>query len=133
MSEENVEIARKIVDAFSRDDLEAMLGFLAPDSEFRPSGLFMDTEDAYYGRDGYSEFWHVFHTPWERITISVERIEDLGEQVLVLGTFHGRGHGSGVEVTRQSAWLLTFRDGLVAQIRSFANWDEALEAAGLRE
>jgi ketosteroid isomerase-like protein len=53
--------------------------------------------------------------------------------VLVLGTFHGRGRGSGVEVERESAWLLTVRNGLIAQIRAFASWDEAVEATKLSE
>jgi ketosteroid isomerase-like protein len=134
MSEENVEILRNIFDAFNRGDLQAILDLLAPEFEFRTSGLFMDTESVYRGREGYSEFWHTFRAAWENLTISVERIEDhLGEQVLVLGIFHGRGHGSGVEVTRESAWLTTLRDGLLAQMQTFASWTAALEAAGLSE
>jgi ketosteroid isomerase-like protein len=131
MSQENVEIARKMVDAYSKGDLEQTLDSIAPESEFHPSGLFLDTGDVYRGREGWSEFWHRFRAAWESITISIERIEDLGEGVLVLGTFHGKGHGSGVEVTRQSAWLLTFRNGLVTQISSYASWADALEAVGL--
>jgi ketosteroid isomerase-like protein len=128
-----VEIVRQMFDAFNRGDLEATLDFLAPEYEFRPSGLFMDTKDVYRGHEGWSEFWHAFHASWESMTISVERIENLGEQALVLGTLHGKGHGSGVEVKRQSAWFLTFHDGLCARIRAFANWGEGLEAAGLSE
>src|ERR1044072_118319 len=126
MSQENVETARKMVDAYSRSDLEATLVLLASESEFHPSGLFMDMEDVYRGREGWSAFWHRFHAAWESITIHIERIEDLGERALVLGNFDGRGQGSGVEVTRQSAWLVTCRDGLVADISSFASWDDAL-------
>ena len=133
MSQENVEATRKFLDAYSRGDLQATLDLLAPESEFRPSGVFMDTDGVYLGREGWLEFWHVFRAAWESIAISVERIEDLGEQLLVLGTFHGDGHGSGVEVTRKSGWLVTFRDGLVTQIQAFASWHEALEAVGLRE
>jgi hypothetical protein len=93
----------------------------------------MDTESTYRGREGWSEFWHTFSEAWESITVNVERIEDLGEQVLVLGTFHGRGHGSGVEVTREAAWITTLCDGLFAESRTFVSWAEALEAAGLSE
>jgi hypothetical protein len=93
----------------------------------------MDTERAYHGRKGWSDFWHTFHAAWETIAISVDRIEDLGAQLLVLGTFHGNGHGSGVDVTRQSGWVVTFQGDLVATSHSFASWDEALEAVGLSE
>ena len=133
MSHENVEVARTVLDAYCRDDLEATLDLLAPEFEFRPSGLFVDTVGVYRGREGWSEFWQAFHAAWESITIDIDRIEDLGERVLILGTRHGTGHGSGIEVTRQSAWLSTYRDGLVAELRSFASWDEALEAVGLSE
>lgn len=131
MSQENVELVQKVFDAYSRGDLPAMLDLTAPAFEFHPSGQFMDTQAIYRGHEGWTEFWHMFHAAWESITISVNRIEDLGEQVLVLGTFHGRGRGSGVEVTRKTAWLQTVRDGLVVQVRAFERWDEGLEAAGL--
>jgi ketosteroid isomerase-like protein len=133
MSEENVEIVRKALDAYSRGDLQATLEHMAPEAEFRPSGLFMDTQTVYRGPNGWVEFWHRFRDAWESIAISVDRIEDLGEQVLVLGTFHGIGSESAIEVTRESGWLLTIRNGLVVQIRSFASWAETLEAAGLSE
>jgi ketosteroid isomerase-like protein len=133
MSEEHVEMSRRFFDAYNAGDLEATLDFIAPEFEFRPSGLFMDTEKTYRGREGWSEFWHTFREAWESITISVERIEDLGEQVLILGTFHGRGQGSGVEVTREAAWIVTPRDGLFAWSRTFVSWAEALQAAGLSE
>ncbi|MDX6588337.1 MAG: SnoaL-like domain [Solirubrobacterales bacterium] len=129
----NAEQIRKFFDAYNRGDLEATLDLLAPEFEFRPSGLFMDTERTYRGHEGWSEFWHTFSEAWESITVNVERIEDLGEQTLILGTFHGRGHGGGVEVTREAAWLTTLRDGLTVRTRTFANWAEALEAAGLEE
>ena len=133
MSQENLEIPRRFFDAFNRGDLEATLDFIAPEFEFRPSGLFMDTESTYHGREGWTEFWHTFRAAWESITVNVKRIEDLGDQVLVLGTFYGRGHGSGVEVTREVAWLVTLRDGLSVQSRTFVSWADALEAVGLSE
>ena len=128
-----MEIVRRILDAYNRGDLQGTLDHLAPDFEFRPSGLFVDTKDVYRGADAWVEFWHTFRAAWESITIDVERLEDLGEQVLVLGTFHGRGNGSGVEVTRESAWLQTFRGGLIAHTRTFPSWNDALESVGLRE
>jgi hypothetical protein len=53
--------------------------------------------------------------------------------VLTLGTFHGKGGGSGVEVNAEAAWLHTIQDGLIVHLRSFATWKEALETAGLQE
>ena len=131
VSEENVEIVRRGIDAYNRRDLEAILDDLGPEFEFEPSGRFMDTQRVYRGRAGWVDFWRAFQAAWEKITINVERMEDLGDRVLTLGAFHGTGVGSGVEVRSEAAWIHTVKDGLVVQIRSFATWKEALEAAGL--
>ncbi len=133
MSVENVVIVRRAFDAFSRGDLEAVLDDLAPEFEFIPSGRFVDTQQTYRGRAGYMDFWEAFRAPWEHITISIERIEDLDDRVLTLGTFHMTGSGSGVAVDGESAWIATVKDGRIIRIRSFATWAEALEAAGLSE
>src|SRR5262245_5011342 len=68
MSQENVEIARRNFDAFSRGDLEGALDDLSPEFEFRPSGRFMDTQQTYRGREGYVDFWRGFRAAWEEIT-----------------------------------------------------------------
>jgi ketosteroid isomerase-like protein len=133
MSEENVEVVRRGIDAFSAGDLEAVLDDLSPDFEFNPSGRFMDTQQTYRGREGFVDFWRGFQAAWEEITVSIERFEDLGDRVLTLGTFHGKGGESGVEVDAEAAWLHTVRDGLIVHLRSFATWKDALEAAGLSE
>jgi hypothetical protein len=44
-----------------------------------------------------------------------------------------RGRSSGIEVPfGKSAWVSTFRDGLVVHVKLYTNQSEALEAAGLR-
>jgi hypothetical protein len=93
----------------------------------------MDTQRVYRGREGFVEFWGRFRAAWEEITVSIERIEDLDDRVLTLGTFHGRGGGSGVEVHGEAAWLHTINNDLIVHLRSFATWKEALQAAGLSE
>ena len=65
------------------------------------------------------------------MTIRVERIEDLGDDVLVLVTFDGVGRGSGASVSMSFGQVWAFRDGLAARI-DVLDPQEALEAAGLR-
>ncbi len=133
MSRENVEVVQRGFDAFNRGDLQEMLNHFAPEFELHPSGRWMDTQGVYRGREGWIEFWNTFRAAWESITASVERIEDLGEQVLALGAWQGRGRGSGVETRVEGAWLFTVRAGQVVRIRTFPKWEKALEVAGLRE
>src|SRR5687768_127558 len=126
MSRENVEIVRRSFEAIDRADLEEMLVYIAPQFAFHPSGRFADTARIYRGRQGWIDFWKTFRAAWERLTISIDRIEDLGDRVLVLGTFHGRGSGSGVDVTAKAAWLLTLDGGMLVHTTAFAEWAEAL-------
>jgi ketosteroid isomerase-like protein len=126
-------MARRFTDAWNKGDLEWILDHQAPEFEFHPTGQFADNAPVYRGREGYTEFWKTFRDAWESITVEVERIEDLGDRVLVLFTFHGKGRGSGVEVDLNRATLVTIREGRMLQMRTFADWSEALEAAGLQD
>ena len=86
---ENVELPRRFFYAYNRGDLQTTLDLLAPEFEFRPSGLFMDTETTYRGREGWSEFWHTFRAAWESVArsrssgskISVSRCSSLAPSV----------------------------------------------------
>jgi ketosteroid isomerase-like protein len=131
MSEENVGLVRQGFEAWNRGDLEWLLDHTTPDGEFRTAQVFPDTEAVYRGHEAFSEFWITIQEPWTSFLVEVERIEAIGaDQVLALLWFHGSGR-EGVEVTVKWASLITVEDGLMSQVINFADWQEALEAAGL--
>jgi ketosteroid isomerase-like protein len=132
MSEENVELGLRGVDAWNRGDLGWILDHLTEDFEFRTAGLFPDLDPIYSGHDGWRAFWMTWRDAWETVTIRVERIEDLGDDVLVVVTFDGVGRGSGASVSMSFGQIWAFRDGLAARI-DVLDPQEALEAAGLSE
>ena len=53
--------------------------------------------------------------------------------VLVIGTFHARGGGSGVEIHAPYYSAFFTRGGKLARVLSFRTEDEALRALALRE
>jgi len=57
MSQENVENAHRVYDAFNRRDLDAVLAFVDPEVEFKVR--FMDMQGRAYlrGHDGIREWW----------------------------------------------------------------------------
>ena len=57
---------------------------------------------------------------------------DLGGRVLVTCDWHIHGRGSGADVDTRLYFLFTMRAGKVARMETFAEEQEALEAAGLR-
>ena len=133
MSRENVEAVREVFEAWNRGDLARIHDYLSPEWEWHPARLFPGTDAFYRGKDGFTRFWNTFREPWESIRIELERVEDLGDRVLVLFTFYGKGKGSGVDVTTEYANIVTFRDGLAIYQVGFGDWKSALEAVGLRE
>ena len=132
MSQENVEVVRRSIDAFSRGDLDGVRETLSPEFEMHPSGRFMDTQRVYRGREGWTEFWRDFRAAWQNVAVSIERMEAIDDRVLTLGRIAGKGSESGVEVEAEAAWVHTVSDGLIVRLQTFATWADALEAAGLR-
>jgi ketosteroid isomerase-like protein len=132
MSQENVELVRRAIEAWNRGDLDAILATLHPDLEYVTTGVFPDLDPVYHGHDGFRRFWQDFREIWESLSIEIHELRDCGERVLLLMTFNGRGR-DGVEVRRQVASVVAFRDGLDVRHENYGDWTTALEAVGLSE
>jgi ketosteroid isomerase-like protein len=130
MSKENVEIVRRIMDAWNRADLDAGAGLISPEVEVEVAmGTLID--GTYRGLEEalrfLAEFWSQFKTYRSDMTECIPA----GDKVLV-GVIHsGIGKGSGVEVELRSWQAWEFRDGQLVRWRNFAARADALKAAGL--
>ncbi len=96
MSEENLNLARGAYAAGNREDFDWIADRITEDFELhaRPD-FFPDLDELYVGKAGWKTFVDVWTGAWETIGVQVERIEDLGNDVLALITFEGAGRGSG--------------------------------------
>jgi ketosteroid isomerase-like protein len=133
MSQENGDLVHEGYAAWNRQDLAWLRGHVAEDFEFRPAPEFPGLEAVYWGQDGWEAFLDHWRQTWEFHRFTIERIEDLGDQVLVLVISEGRGKGSGIPVAMETAHLWTLRDELVVRGLAYASWQKALEAVGLAE
>jgi ketosteroid isomerase-like protein len=132
MSEENVEIVRRWIDAGNRADLDGWLSGFAPDAEWHTSGRFAD-RGVYRGRGGLTRYWTELQEDIEELTLSVSEIRAIGDKVFVAATLMGRGRGSKARF-EERAWLVTTCcDGRVERVEAYLDPDDALEAAGLSE
>ena len=132
MSQENVEVVRKWIDASNRGDLDAWLGFLSPEViwESLPAPGF---RDAYRGRAEVREWIEQLLELFDS-HIEIDELTALSDdRVLSAYTIRGRGRGSGLPVERPSWDVLWLADGLITRRQVFSTRDEALEAAGLPE
>jgi uncharacterized protein len=133
MSEENVEVARKVFDAGNRRDVEAMLAYTDPECELQSAIIGGAEGNTYRGHQGLREWMAEGEAAFEELRIEPEELRDLGDDALMIGRVHARGRESGVEFESAIAWLLTFRGGKIVRSRGYLNPQEALEAAGLSE
>jgi ketosteroid isomerase-like protein len=132
MSRENVETLRRGFDAWNRGDLDEWLAGFAPEGELQTSGRFPG-QGVYRGRAGLERYWAEIHEAAEEMSITVTDMRAIGDKVFVAVTARGRGKRSGVPVEGPIWFVSTFRDGLVVRTENYADPEEALEAAGLRE
>jgi ketosteroid isomerase-like protein len=136
MSEENVEIVRRIYDAVSRHDTATVIAAYDPEVEWdtsrSPWGSIMGGR-LYRGHGGLRRFYSEWYEAWGDYDEVLEELIDGGEQVIVGATGRGRGRASGAAVEWSQYGVWTIRDGTVMRVVWFPTRDEALEAAGLSE
>jgi ketosteroid isomerase-like protein len=132
MSQENVEKVRAGYEAFTRRDLDAALAYLDPEIEWQQSSAFPDAR-TFHGYEGVRQFFEQIFEIFDESDFIPEEIIDLGDQVVVVHRFVGRGQGSRVPVEVSETSLWTLRDGKAIRQEAFASRTEALEAAGLSE
>ena len=131
MSRENVEIVRRMYDAFARGDYETSLSYNDSEIEFSQPGD-EPGGGTYHGHEGVIEAFAKWLGAWDDYGVEAEELIDFGDDVLARTRHHGRGKGSGVEVEMQIFQLLTLRNGKVVRMRMYYDEAEALEAVGLR-
>ena len=132
MSQENVEIVRRLHEAFLGGDYEGALASFddeaVTDMAVRPDG------QVYYGPQGMFEAMAVWIQTWEEYRFEPEEYLDAGgDQVVLLWREYGRGKDSAAPVEIRGGTVWTVRSGKVIRVKPYTNRREALEAVGLRE
>ena len=134
MSQENVEIARRLLALQSQGD-EAFFDELPPEFVFDFSRRLIDPV-VLRGRDEMRAWMERERQMWEGDHVGFEPKEliDAGDKVLALVRVSGRGKASGVEVEAYVWNVATFRDGKPVEMTYFGDdRAAALEAVDLSE
>ena len=133
MSEENLDLPRRLIEAYNRGDIPSFLECLDPDVEWIPIMAALEGR-VYRGHAGVRRWLDDLARDWEYFEPCYEEYHDLGDRVLILGRWRARGRSSGVELTNQpAAWLYEIKDGRAVWMRTFTDRAEALESAGVSE
>ena len=130
MSQENVEIVRRIYEAFNHRDLAGGLELVGPDFEWIPPGR--SFEASVRGRETVQRFLEDQVTTLG-LQVQPEEFFEKGDRVVafVRVKAQGQASGAGVEILAANIW--TFRNGTPVRGEVYAERAEALEAAGLSE
>jgi ketosteroid isomerase-like protein len=128
MSQENVDVVRRSVEAYARGDVIAALADAHPEIAWNPF-----EEIPTRGLDAVRAHLARWESDWEELKTTPEEFIDAGERVLATVRFNGRGSASGVEVEARSYAVYTLRDGKIMAMEEFIERTDALVAAGLRE
>jgi ketosteroid isomerase-like protein len=127
MPEENLELVRRIYDAWNRR--ESTRELIAEDLEYvnPPYAVEPGTRR---GRDTFALVTDMI----EDFELRIDRFLEAGqEEVVVLAHYTGSGRSSGVPVSGEQGHVWTIRDGSAVRFRWFQSHREALEAAGVTD
>jgi ketosteroid isomerase-like protein len=132
MSQENVEIVRRICDRWATGDFGAGVADLDPHVVFVVRPPFPESA-VVFGAGGIRDYMRRFLEGWERYAVDVRALRAVGDTVVADALQHGAGKASGIEMEQRFFMLFTFRGRRILRIESVLDEAEALAAAGLSE
>src|SRR5688572_13517287 len=97
MSQENVELARQVMDAIGRRDAERLIALSAPEVEWYSFFAIAEDRGAYCGYEGTRKYMRDLGDVWEIGRADVDDALQVGSIAVLVGRIHYRGKGSGVE------------------------------------
>src|SRR5207245_9510211 len=120
MSQENIEIAKRVIDAFNRRDVDAIFECVKPDVEWFPAMPVTFGGGALRGREGIEAYVREVSDTWEEYRVVGQDFRNLADdQVLVLSRVEGRGAGSGGLVDTAMGQIFDFRECKIARVRTY--------------
>src|SRR4029079_12650593 len=130
MSEENVELARRSIDALNRRDLDAYLALM--DDDIEAISRLVAIEGAFEGHDGIRRWWQALFDIWPDFRVEVVAFDSVAGDV-TLGTvrLQGRGAGSDIPWHWSVCAVGRWRRGKCVWWGNYETRAEALEAVGV--
>jgi ketosteroid isomerase-like protein len=131
MSEANVGLVRKAVQAWNKGEADLLLSYTAPEIEWLPAGPAAVERAVYRGHDEVASAYAAVWETWDLFQFEESQVRELADSVLWLGRVKMRGSASKVELDQEFAAHWVVRDGKFTRLQAFLSWQEALEAVGL--
>jgi ketosteroid isomerase-like protein len=128
VSQENVEIVRRGLEAFRDGKIDAALALGHPQmvsTRVDPDGA------VFHGHDGLLQLMADWTEGFEEWSYRAEEYVDAGDSVVVHIRQWGRGAGSGVSVEADNWILYAVEGGLITRVHIYTDRAQAYAAAGI--
>jgi ketosteroid isomerase-like protein len=131
MSQENLELHLRALDAVNRRDLPALLALM--DDDVEAASALVAIEGGYHGHDGMRVWWRALLEAFPDFAIEVLEVRDHGD--VTVAAIRNRGHGADSEAPfEQRFWhAVRWQHGSCVWWATLPTHAEALEAVGLSE
>jgi len=130
MSQENVEVVRRMWEAFLRRDFEEAVAAFDPDVEW--DGTNLPDGRVSRGHEAIRDHTARWASTWDRWTVELGEFIGAGDEVVLFIREKGLSK-NGIEMDERHAEVYTVKDGKIVRRRGFSDGKEALEAVGLSE
>lgn len=127
MSQENVEVVRRSLEAYARRDVAAMRKLNDPEMELDWSASRSWLSGVYRGFDEAPRFYEGYFEAFATIEIEPSSFIELGESVVVPNVAHQRGR-DGIEVSAKSTLVFTLRGRRIVRTCLYQTTEQALQA-----
>lgn len=131
MSQENVEVVRRVYDAFNRRDFDSVAQLCTEDITWRWGTWFFESDVS--GMPALERFLAEWVATFPEVMVRLEKAVGSGDKLVIFARQSGGGVGSGAPADMAFAQVMSFREGKVCDVRNYTDRQEAIEAVGLRE
>jgi ketosteroid isomerase-like protein len=133
MSQENVEIVRKLFDVYNERSFGENADLIDPGIVWDMSQVQLPDATSYTGPSEFVDYIKTWDEGFASEHMEPQEIVDAGDRVVVMVHHRGQGKVSGIEVDTRFAMVWTMRGGRAVRMVIYRTRAEALEAVGLSE
>jgi uncharacterized protein len=124
----NVDLIRPIYEDWGRGNWRPRFDVYHQNMEWGWSDEFPGLAGVFEDHDDPNPRLVAWLSGWEHWRAEADEFLEFGDHVVVLATYHGRGRGSGVEISQEGAHVWELRDGKVVRLEIFASRAKALQS-----
>jgi ketosteroid isomerase-like protein len=132
MSGQNAEVVYALQASFNDRGIDGMVEHFDPNILHRAIEGAVDDVGEMHGVDAVRRYYQDWIDMFDDLTTEIDEVRDAGDdRVVARLRTHGRAKLSGIATEIPYAVVYRVRDGLIVESREYAEFEQALAAAGL--